>query len=47
MAALVLHLVCGRGERLTTSPDCFTGLHPIAPVWEDGRSPKPVWVPYR
>jgi hypothetical protein len=26
MAALVLHLVRGRGERLTTSPDCFKGL---------------------
>ena len=47
VAPRVLHLVRGRDERLTTSPDCFTGLHPIAPVWEAGRSPKPVRMPYR
>jgi hypothetical protein len=40
MGPLVLRLVRGRGERLTTSPDCFTGLPPDSSCMGDRTEPK-------
>jgi len=42
VAPLVLYLVRGEGERLTTSPDCFTGLPPDSSCMGGRAEPKAV-----
>lgn len=42
MAPLVPYLVRGGGERLTTSPDCFTGLPPDSACMGGRAEPKAV-----